>query len=122
MKEKEAERVLRRALRFPRAWFELKLMRPEIAKAQLCGLRRHFGTRSRPVPSSEHWRYGAFRWLLASAQDDSALAAMLAVGYADSDPALGETMIKDIIEHPLAGSQVERANNALQRTRDLPPK
>lgn len=116
MNTKEAERRLRRALRFPRIWFELKLVKPEILRQQLSGLRRRFGTRSRPVPGSEHWRYGAFRRLLASAQDDSALASLLALGYGDSDAALGETMIKDITEHPMAGPHVERSNKAFQRT------
>ena len=116
MNGREAERILRRALRFPRAWFELNLMLPEISEQQLSGLRRHYGARSRPINGSEHWRYGAFRHLLSSAKNDSALAAILPLAYADSDSALGKAMVKDIIKHPLAGPQVERSNNALQRT------
>jgi hypothetical protein len=109
MKTKEAERMLRRALGFPRAWFELGLMKPEIAKQQLSALRRRFGTRSRPVPGAEHWRYGAFRSLLASASGDSELAAMLSIAHAESDRALGETMVNNIAQHSLAGAQVESA-------------
>ena len=119
MKEKEAERRLRRALGFPRVWFEHGLMKPEIARHQLAALRRHFGTRSRPVPGSEHWRYGAFRRLLSSASNDSDLAGMLPLAHEEKDWGLRETMINDITRHRFAGMQVASAltNSSTRRAK-----
>jgi hypothetical protein len=117
MKPKELERRLRRALQFPRVWFASRLMSPELARQQLSSLRRHFGTRSRPVRGSEHWRYGAFQFILREVKDELTLAAMLPLAYEDRDAALSDAMINDIRKHPLAGSEVERSNKRLQATR-----
>jgi len=117
MNQKEIERRLRRALGFPREWFSPGLMPTELVRQQLSSLRRHFGTRSRPVNGSEHWRYGAFRFLLKRAKDERNLVAMLSVAYADPDESLGEQMVKDIHQHPLASSELKSSNHRLKERR-----
>ena len=114
MKRKEAERRLRRALRFPRAWFTAGLMPPELLRQQLSSLQRHFGTRSRPVNASEHWRYGAFHFVLRSAKSEETLVKLLSVAYADADKSMGRAMVKDIQKHPLAGAGVRSSNNSFE--------
>jgi hypothetical protein len=113
MRQKEIERRLRKALRFPDAWFRTGLMSAELSRQQLSSLRRHFGNRSRPVNGSEHWRYGAFHFILRRVTNEEALVKLLSVAYAD--PELGEEMVKDIQKHPLAGAAVESSNNSLKR-------
>jgi hypothetical protein len=114
MNQKEMERRLRRALGFPREWFSPGLMPPQLMRQQLSSLRRHFGARSRPVHGAEHWRYGAFRFLLKGAKDEAALVAMLSVAYADPDELLGEQMVKDIHQHPLASPALKSSNKPLK--------
>jgi hypothetical protein len=84
-------------------------MSPELAKRQLSSLQRHYGTRSRPVLGSEHWRYGAFQFILRRAANEATLVRMLLVARQDPDVALGEAMLTDISKHPLAGLEVERS-------------
>jgi hypothetical protein len=104
MRQKEIERQLRRALQFPRAWFESGLLSGEVLQMQFVPLRRDFGTRSRPIRASEHWRYGAFTYILKRAKDKAVLVNLLSVAHADPDLHLGNAMIADIKKHPLAGS------------------
>jgi hypothetical protein len=89
-------------------------MSAEIARQQLSSLRRHFGTRSRPVNASEHWRYGAFHFVLRRAKNEETLIKLLSVAYADPDKLMGGEMVKDIQKHPLAGAGVENSNNSLK--------
>lgn len=107
MRQKEIERQLRRALQFPRAWFETGLMTGEVLQGQLSSLQKQFGSRSRPIRASEHWRYGAFRFILDRTNSEATLVSLLAVAHADPDELLGQAMLKDIRKHPLAGALAE---------------
>lgn len=102
MKQKEIERRLRRALRFPRAWFSTGLMSGELVRLQFSSLRRRYGTRSRPVRASEHWRYGAFVYCMRRIQDDAGLKRLMSAAQADPDKPMRRAMMKEILAHPLA--------------------
>jgi hypothetical protein len=122
MRQKEAERRLRRALSFPHVWFSSGLMSGVLQRQQLSSLRRHFGTRSRPIRGSEHWRYGAFWHVLRNATDEAVLVKLLSVAYADPETLMGEEMVKDIQRHQLAGSEVQSSNQLLKARRAERPR
>jgi hypothetical protein len=122
MKQKEVERRLRRALQFPRVWFETGLLSGEVLRMQYASLCRHFGNRSRPVRASEHWRHGAFQFILRGAKDEATLVKLLAVAYADPDKPMGGAMVKDILKHPLSGADTESSNKLLKERRAERPR
>jgi hypothetical protein len=114
MRQKEIERQLRRALRFPQAWFDTGLLTGELLRLQYRSLRKHYGNRSRPVRAPEHWRSGAFNYVLKRAKDEDTLVKLLVAAYADPDTLMGRAFVKDIRKHSLASTAVESSNNSLK--------
>ena len=108
MRAKEIERQLRRALRYPRLWFESGLLDGELLEIQLRELQKIIGYRSRPLRSTEHWRYGAFVWWLRRVQNTEQLMALLRVAAIDPDEPMGQSVIKEISLHPMANDDVKR--------------
>jgi hypothetical protein len=101
MRQQEIERRLRKALRFPRAWFTTGRMTGELMRLQFSSLRRRYGTRSRPVNSPEHWRYGAFLYCLRRAKDEADLKCLMLAAQIDPDRPMAKAMMKEIVAHPL---------------------
>jgi hypothetical protein len=107
MRQQEIERRLRRALRFPRAWFTTGLMTGELMRLQFSSLRRRYGTRSRPVRSSEHWRYGAFLYCLRKVKDEAELKRLMLAARDDPDGPMAKAMMSEMAAHHLY-SQVNK--------------
>ena len=89
-------------------------MNGELLRLQFSALNRHYGSRSRPVKASEHWRYGAFLYCLRRVQTAAQLDSLIEVVNADPDLPMARAMRKEVLSHPMATEDLKRPNNALQ--------
>ena len=123
MRATEIERQMRRALRYPRLWFDSGLLAGELLELQYSALRRKVGSRSRPLAASEHWRYGAFVWWLQRVDVQERLLLLLDAAAADPDEPMGSSVAKEIAAHPSSSEAVrERALTFRStRTRNMEP-
>jgi hypothetical protein len=76
-------------------------MAGELMRLQFSSLRRRYGTRSRPVNSPEHWRYGAFLYCLRRVKDEAGLKCLMLLAQNDPDRPMAKAMMKEISAHHL---------------------
>lgn len=68
---------------------------------QFSSLRRRYGTRSRPVKSPEHWRYGAFLYCLRRVNNEADLNSLMLAVQSDPDRPMAKAMMREISAHRL---------------------
>jgi len=86
-------------------------------RLQFSSLSRHYGTRSRSVNGSEHWRYGAFVHRIRNIKHPAELERLMVVAQDDPDESMAKAMIKEVVSHPLAPANLASSNNALKGRR-----
>ena len=77
-------------MRFPKAWLAWEMYTDEVFRTQ----RDDYTPGSEAAP--EHYRYGAFRWLLSRPLTDEVIRKYVALTFLDPDQAMAESARRDL--------------------------
>lgn len=105
-------------LQFPKLWLDAGLYSDDLFHLQAPEFEKVHGSRV-PDGGTEHWRYGAFNFILKRGPDRKTLELLLEAALIDPDLPMAGAVIRDIIAHPLSTrAMLDRALAVVAKTPD----
>jgi hypothetical protein len=112
------KKELTACLQFPAVWLDAGLYSDELFNLQAPEFEKEYGSRI-PDGGTEHWRYGAFNFILKRGPDQQTLELLLDAALIDPDMPMAGAAIRDIISHPLSTrAMLDRALAVVAKSRD----
>jgi hypothetical protein len=112
------KKQLAACLQYPAVWLESGLLTDELFNLQAPEYQKEYGSRV-PDGGTEHWRYGAFNFILKRGPDQKTLELLLDAAIADPDMPMAGAAIRDVIAHPLSTrAMLDKALAVVSTSRD----